>query len=735
MNKNRKRIRRKPKTVSTIMIVTLVTIMLLVTDVFCVAIGKTHPNSGTDLNPYVDSSNTVVDYTKAMRGNLYDRNGNVIAQDTRTYNIICILDESRPSIDGEISYVKDKETTASALSKILMIDYDKVLDLLNQDVYQTELGNAGRNLSKNTKDEIEALQLPGIEFTDSIQRLYPNHTFASNLIGYAIADESGSTVGQMGLELYLDSYLSGQDGKRVYQVDKNGYVLPGMKEENVSAVNGNDVYLTLDVSIQQALETAFKETEEKFNATSVWGGVMELDTGKVVAWGQSPSFDPNSLENITNYNNIGSQSAYEPGSTMKTFVWAAAINEGKYDGSALADGNEFCWTSDADNNPSKTSQDNAMGACIYNANRKKWGTVTLDDGLVYSLNSVAATIETEVITPAIYEQYLDDFGFFQKVDIDGLPESEGIKQFTWPADKLSLSYGQGSTVTMLQMFQAYSAIFSDGTMVKPYFVESIRDPYDSSNVIYQAETEATGNPITEESAKKIQSILYEVVNRSDGAARFFKIPECELIGKTGTAEVAGTDGKYESGRNIASVMLAMPADDPKVLVYYAFDAAYTVEMATYTEPQKSLLRKIAQVYGFSQDDSSVAVVTTDENADVELVETSMPSLLNHTVEYARNQLEGSNIQLIVLGGGNNVIDQYPKNSDTLTSGDRVFLLTDSNSFEMPDLTGWTRKDVAALWSITGFGFELSGEGVVTSQSVPSGTTVTKGTVIQVVFGN
>ena len=288
---------------------------------------------------------------------------------------------------------------------------------------------------------------------------------------------------------------------------------------------------------------------------------------------------------------------------------------------------------------------------------------------------------------------------------------------------------------MLQMFQAYSAIFSDGSMVKPYFVESIRDPYDSSNVIYQAETEVTGNPITEESAKKIQSILYEVVNRSDGAARFFKIPECELIGKTGTAEVAGTDGKYESGRNIASVMLAMPADDPKVLVYYAFDAAYTVEMATYTEPQKSLLRKIAQVYGFSQDDSSVAVVTTDENADVELVETSMPSLLNHTVEYAKNQLDGSNTQLIVLGGGNNVIDQYPKTSDTLTSGDRVFLLTDSNSFEMPDLTGWTRKDVAALWSITGFGFELSGEGVETSQSVPSGTTVTKGTVIQVVFGN
>ena len=730
-----KRKKRRTKTVSRIMIITLVTIMLLVADVFCVAIGKVHPNSQTDLSPYVDSSNTVVEYTKAMRGNLYDRNGNVIAQDAKTYNIVCILDENRPSIDGEITYVKDKEATASALSKILLIDYDKVLALLSQDIYQTELGSAGRNLSKNTKDEIEALELPGIEFTDSIQRLYPNHTFASNLIGYAIADENGSTVGQMGLELYLDSYLAGQDGKRVYQVDKNGYVLPGMKEETVSAINGNDVYLTLDAGIQQALETAFKETEQKFNATSVWGGVMEIDTGKVIAWGQSPSFDPNSLENITNYNNIGSQSAFEPGSTMKTFDWAAAINEGKYDGSALADGNEFCWTSDADNNPSKTSKENSMGACIYNASQKKWGTVTLDDGLVYSLNTVAATIETEYITPAVYEQYLQDFGFFQKVDTDGLPESAGIKQFTWPADKLSLSYGQGSTVTMLQMFQAYSAIFSDGTIVKPYFVESIRDPYDSSNVIYQAETDVTGNPITEETAQQIQSILYDVVNRSDGPARFYKIPECELMGKTGTAEVAGNDGKYEAGRNIASVMLAMPADDPKVLVYYAFDAAYTVQMATYTEPQKSLLRKIAQVYGFSGDSSSVTAVTTDQNKDVELVETQMPSLLNHTVDYSVKQLDGSNTQLTVLGGGRNVIDQYPKTSDTLTTGDRVFLLTDTSSFEMPDLTGWTRKDVAALWSITGFGFELSGEGLVTSQSVPAGTVVTKGTVIQVVFGN
>lgn len=724
--------KRKPSIITKIMVVTLVAIGILVTDVFYVSVEKKHMNSGTDLSAYVDNANTVVETTKALRGNIYDRNGNVIAQDTRAYNIVCILDKNRPSIGGGVTYVKDKEHTAEVLSNILLIDYDKVLSLLNQDVYQTELGNSGRNLSKSVKDEIEEQNLPGIEFTDSIERIYPNHSLASNLIGYAIADETGSTIGQMGLELYLDSYLSGQDGKRTYQVDKNGYVLPGMKEDVVSTVNGDDVYLTIDTGIQQSLEAAFQQTAATFHATSVWGGAMEIKTGKVIAWGQYPSFDPNNLDNITNYNNIGSQSAYEPGSTMKTFDWAAAINEGKYNSSDLADGNEFCWTSDTNNNPSKTDEKHSMGACIYNALEKKWGTVTLDDGLVYSLNSVAATIETQYITPDIYREYLDKFGFFKKVDTDGLPESSGTVQFTWPADKLSLSYGQGSTVTMLQMFQAYSAIFSDGTMVKPYFVESIRDPYDNSNVIYQAETTVTGNPITEESAKKLQSILYEVVNRTDGSARFYQIPECKLIGKTGTAEVAGDDGKYEAGRNISSVMLAMPADDPQVLVYYAFDAPFTSTMSTETSAQKSFLRKIAQTYGFAD---TVTNVTSDTaETSQELVTSSMPSLLNHTVDYATAQLNGTNTNVIVLGNGHNVIDQYPKTDTTISTGDRIFLLTDASSFEMPDLTGWTRKDVAALWTVTGFGFELSGEGVVKSQSVPAGTIVTKGTEIQVEFG-
>jgi len=715
--------------VQRILLTTSVVFALIIADVFTVSVQKMHLRSGTDLTAYADSANTVTETTKALRGNIYDRNGNVIAQDNRTYNIVCILDENRPAVGDSIVYVKDKEGTAEKLSEILGADYNTILNYLSQDVYQTELGNAGRNLSKTVKDEIEALELPGIEFTDSIQRVYPLGTFASNLVGYAQADETGSTIGRMGLELYLDSYLSGTDGSRTYQADKDGYILPGMRETVQSAVNGYNVTLTLDEGIQNALEQSMAMTEEQFNADRVWGAVMEIDTGKVIAWGQSPSFDPNVLD-ITEYSDYGTQNPYEPGSTMKAFTWASAINEGVYDGNQTVDGYQFCFTSDAQNNPVRTYSENNYG-CIYNARKKDYGALTLDKGLVYSANTAAAAIQTEVITPATHLSYLKKFGFFQSVDTDGIPEETGLLNFTWPAEKLALSYGQGSTATMLQMIQAYSAVFSsEGKMVKPYFVESIKDPYDSSNVIYQAETTVVGEPITGDTAKQVQQILWHVVNDDDGTAKYYQIPECEIIGKTGTTEYA-VGGTYESNKTISSFMCAMPADDPQVLVYYCFQADYDRNSHYYTEAQINLLRKVAITYGFTSRNSTGSETETTETTEISTYE--MPSLLNHTIEYALNKLDGMDTMNYSFGSGTTIIDQFPKAGDTVKTGQRVFLVTDTTSFAMPDMIGWTRKDVAGLWSATGFGFEIEGEGTVVSQSIPAGTTVTKGTTISVVL--
>ena len=718
--------RKHHHSVREIILVTLAAIVILASNVFFVTIARVHLRSGQDLTEYADSANFVHEVTKAMRGNIYANNGTVIAQDSRTYNIVCILDPSRPAVGDTIAYVKDKEGTAEVLSRLLRMDYDKVLDYLNQDVYQTELGYAGRKLSKSVKDEIESYDLPGVEFTNSVQRVYPMGQFASNLIGYAQSDESGSTIGQMGIELFLNSYLTGTDGSRTYQADAHGFVLPGMKETVVSARNGDNVYMTLDPGIQETLEESFRITNSTFDTQRVWGGAMEIATGKVIAWGQTPSFDPNTLENITDYTNTGAQMAYEPGSTMKTFVWAATINEGKYDETMTTDGNSFCFIGDENNNPVRTYNENPIG-CIYNAGEKKYGYPDLDHGMIYSLNTVAATLENELITPDIYLDYLKKFGFFSDVDTDGLPESSGILNFTYAYDKMNLSFGQGSTATMLQLFQAYSAIFSDGTMVKPYFIESIRDPY-TNEVIYQAHTEQTGNPISEETARHVQKIMYRVVNEDDGTAKYYRIPECDLIAKTGTSEIA-INGSYNNQRTITSIMCAMPADNPQVLAYYAFEADYAKDSHYYTEAQTNFFRKIAVSYGFAEGASSMPQPESVETVSI----SEMPNLINHSLDYAKSSLEKTGASLFVLGDGTSVIRQYPEEGETVATGQRVFLITDTQSFVMPDLTGWTRKDVAGLWAATGFGFQLSGTGKVVSQSVPAGTSVSKGTEIRVVF--
>ena len=723
------------KPVRRILICTSIALGLIAFDVFSVSVRQIHMRSGTDLSAYVNSSHVTVTTETALRGSIYDRNGVLIAQDNRTYDIICILSKTRVNGDKSPAYITDIEDAAEKIASVLNVDSNIILGYLQaaeeQGSYQTELGTYGRQLTQEQKEKIEAFELTGIEFEDSIQRIYPNGTFASNLIGYAQTNDEEITVGKMGLEQILDSYLSGTDGYSSSQVDKNGNILAGMQSEIVSAKNGDNVYLTIDADVQNSLEESMQMTASMFeDVTGIWGAAMEIKTGKVIAWGQYPSFDPNTLE-ITEYNNIGAELPYEPGSTLKTFIWAAAINEGKYDGDATTDGNQYCYTSDIYNNPVRTYSEDNYG-CIYNAHETKYGSIDFDHGLIYSLNTVSAAIQNEVITPDIHLEYLKKFGFFSAVDTDGLQEQTGLLNFTYPGDKVSLSYGQGSTVTMLQLLQGYSAIFSDGTMVKPYFVESIKDSYDGSTV-YQAETTVTGNPITAETAKEVQSILYHVVNDEDGTAVKFQIPECKLIGKTGTTEVATAEASYENSNiTINSIMAALPADDPQILVYYAFQCKYDGTATYRTEPQINFLRKVAITYGLSD---SAVVVDTDgnENTSATVTSSSMPSLLNHTLEYAESKLEGTGVNTILLGSGSTVVAQYPSAGTTVSTNDKIFLLTDKSSFVMPDMTGWTRSDVYALWNVTRYTFKVEGTGKVVSQSILPGTVVNKGTTIEVKF--
>lgn len=722
--------KRSNRMLLVIFAVTLVVSILIASNVFLVSVMKVHAGSDTDLSEYANTANMRTEIKKATRGYIYDRNGTIIAQDNKTYNIVCILDKNRPAKKGEVPYVDDPVKTAEVLSIALGGDRETIYSLLTKDVYQTELGTIGRNLTREKKEEIESYDLNGIEFTASIKRSYPLGTFASNLIGFAQSDETGSTVGKMGLELILDEELSGTDGSRTYQADKNGFVLPGMKMTEISAINGNDVTLTIDQEIQESLEQAFIQTNEMFNTDRVWGSVMEVDTGKILAWGQTPSFDPNEL-NITDYNNYGAQLPYEPGSTMKSFTWAAAIDSGLYDGKQLVYSGPYHYGING-LNPYRV-QSGGYGP-ITNAGYKNWGMVEYDYGLIYSSNTITASLLTEVITPEIFEEYLGRFHFFEPVNTFGMKEEVGIKRYKWPAEKITMSYGQGSTVTMLQLMQGYSAIFGDGKMVKPYFVESIRDSYDSQKIIYQGETEVVGNPISAETAYELQSILTRVMEQEDGTGKHYRIPETQIMGKTGTSQIA-VSGNYASGKTIVSLMAALPAEDPKYMVYYAFEAGYDRNAHFKTEPIKTLLRKVAMLNNLTQSVEQAGQINPANEFDGQApknIETyEMPNLVNHTVEYANEKIGTFGVNTYYLGSSNVVIDQFPKAGSSVSTGQKVFLLTDTGGFYMPDMTAWTRKDVVSLWEITSFAFKISGNGKVVYQNVPVDAFVTKDTEIEV----
>lgn len=273
--------------------------LLVIANVFLVVIGKVHIRSGTSLTNYIQSVSNVEEKIFASRGNIYDNSGAVVAQDVQTYDIICYLDTDRLSSSDEVAYVDNPIFAAQALAPILEMDPADIYSILtsNPDLYQVELGAAGRNLSEEQKKQIEAIEgLHGIDFRNSYKRTYPyGEVFSPQLVGFAQSDNTGKLIGKLGIEAYLNDELSGTDGYHSYQRDKSGYILPGMYEETISAINGYDVYLTLDIAIQEALNTALNTTMEAKNASRAWGAVVEIKTGKILAWGQTPSYDPNHL--------------------------------------------------------------------------------------------------------------------------------------------------------------------------------------------------------------------------------------------------------------------------------------------------------------------------------------------------------------------------------------------------------------------------------------------------------
>ena len=716
--------RRSNGVLKLIYIISLIAIGLVVINVFLVAVFKVHFRSNTSLEPYIQNVSVVSEVVHAKRGNILSAGGEVVAQDEKTYDIICYLSKTRMKPNNEPGYVVDPLFTSQILATILDGDQQEIYYNLtsNPDLYQTEIGLSGRNISQKEKDLIDSYELPGIGFRTSYTRIYPRKsTFAPYLIGFAQSNDDGKLIGKMGIESYLNSELSGIDGHHTYQQDKNGYVLTGMYEETIEAENGYDVYTTIDASIQDALVTSFEDLAEGVGDS--WGAVVEVDTGKILAWAQNPTFDPNQL-NIESYNNLGAQLPYEPGSVFKSFIYAAAMDAGVYDGNSTYNSEKFCYLSGTDNEPFRTYSEDNYG-CISNANGKQWGTIPLDYGLIYSSNVATSTILSSYLGSEKYIDYVKKFGFFKEVDTDGIAEDPGSLNFTWPSEKLSLTYGQGSSVTMLQLLQGYSAIFGNGEMVKPYIIDKIVDT-DNNQIIYQGKRTVVDTPIKEETAKQMQNLLYRVVYDERGTASIYKIDEVEILAKTGTAESISSSGEYYKDLYVNSVMLAFPADKPKYMIYYAYIFPYDYGNVDNTGAIKNLIKRVALLTNVNYDSSPVV--------ETEIKKYEMPNLKNMNINEAENIMQEYGTNVYVIGNGDTVIKQYPLYKEDVYTNEKVFLLTSTNGeVVIPNFEGWTRKEIIAYWNISGLAFSLSGYGVGYDQSIPGGTSVDSNTEIDIFF--
>lgn len=684
-----------------IFIVSLFLIMVIIVRAVFISLSPTV--NGVNLQVFASNRNTNKQVLVAKRGTIYDTNGDLLAQNVSAYTVIAYLDPNISKNSSKPLHVIDKQMTAEKLSPILKMEVSDILALLNKkDVYQVELGPGGRGITELTKEEIELLDLPGIDFISSYKRYYPNGNFLSYTLGYAKNEEDGSIIGELGLENYYDDILSGKNGSLEYQQDRLGYKIPGTREIKVDPVDGEDIYLTIDSNIQLFVENALKSQFEYSQPEWLLMVVADAKTGKILANASYPSFDPNTRE-LTQYLNPLVSYAYEPGSTMKIFTYMAAIENGTYKG------DDTFMSGKLQIGPNTVWDWNDIG----------WGEITYDQGFALSSNVGVANITQKFLNRDILLNYMKKLGFGKKTGITLPKELAGKVDFYYPLDVASAGYGQGITTTPIQYIQALTSIANDGEMLSPYIVEKIVDP-STKKVSYQGKRKSLGTVASKETISKIKDLMYSVTHSDIGTGVAYSLDGYELIGKTGTAQIGNTTG-YEKGAYIYSFAGMFPKDDPQVIIYTAVRKPKVGTSLAIKNAVKEVMENTAKYLN----------LVSFNSVKEEIVNYKIDSLINKKVTDVSNYATEKKTTLVVLGDGDKIINQYPTYSSDISSKDKIFVLTNGKNITMPDITGWSLKEVLNLVNLMNINYDVQGYGRVIGQSIGVNEPITKDSVLTI----
>lgn len=717
---------KKKTTISTNSIKLPIWVILLGLLSFCVVIGRaaylalSDTIDGIDIQAFASNRNSITKILPANRGTIYDINGNVLAKTVSSYTLIAYLEEERTTDINKPKHVVDIEYTATELAKVIDIDYDTLVkNLSKEDVYQTEFGTKGKGLTELQKDLIKDLNLPGIDFIETKKRYYPYGDFLSYTIGYAheetYTDENGNEVialvGKMGIEKQYDDILRGTDGYTFYQRDRNGYKIPDTKEVTVAAIDGSDIYLSIDANVQLFLEQSIDNVEKR-GYTWDWYTILvaDADTGAILGSASNPSFDPNK-RNITNWLDYNIN-PFEPGSTMKIYTYMAAMEYSNYDGSGTYKSGTY------------KAKD---GTVIGDWDRKGWGMITYDRGFALSSNTGIIDLLRNNITQANLKSYFNKLGFGAATGVELPGENRGDISFFYETEYYNAGFGQGIKTTPIQNIKALTSIANDGMLLQPYYVSKIVDS--EGNVTFENGRTELYQVASSMTTDKIKKLMADVVNGNSKTCTGYPyyMEGYDLILKTGSAQVSSATG-YDTGEVIKGIAGMFPKDDPEIIFYVASkkpDDGKGGRVKPMTSVVKEIVTNISSYYEIYDEN-----IQTGESLKCYM----MDSYVNKKKEDVVSELNEFSKKLVVIGDGEKIVNQYPKKGIEVTEKDLIILVTnDSENIKVPDFTGYSINEVKTILSYLNINYEFDGNGYVYQQSIDKDTLIVDDMTITLYF--
>lgn len=678
----------------------------------------------------------------AKRGTIYDANGNVLAESASVWQVVM----------SPVNFKNDKQRQAAAkgLSEIFDLEYNDVLDDTKQ---QSHYVVVKRRIESDEREKVLELidtlkkdySCSGvIQLLDDYKRYYPKNSLASSVIGFTGSDDQGLE----GIEYEYDSYLSGTPGRIITAQNARGTDMPFRYEQNVESEDGNNVYLTIDETIQSICEKYMQKGVEDNNVLNKGVCIaMDVNTGAILAMVTTDGYDLNNpyelsakdkkkIKSTSKKKQAEAESAalsnmwrnkavadtYMPGSVFKMCVASAALEE-----NLVNEKTSFTCTGSI----------SVEGETIHCSNISGHGTQNFVEVISNSCNPAFIQIG-QMLGAGKFRQYYQGFGFSDKTGIDLPGEAEDS---FWKEGKMGgvdlavASFGQNFSITPIQMITACAAVSNGGYVVQPHVVSKITDS--KGNVIKTVDKKIKRQVISDDTSKKMNEYLEYNTERQGAAAGY--ISGYKVAGKTGTTEKRGVT-KVESSFSedyISSFCGYAPADDPQIAMLVFFD---TPDGDAYYGSQVSspvFINIMSEVLPY------LDVKTSYTDEELGYVDASAGDYTGVSVDEAKTAVEADGFTATVKGNGSTVISQIPTVSSGLQKGGSIVLYTDSDSqsetVSVPSLIGLSPDEVNNVASAYGLNVSFSGattsSGTSSSQNIEAGTSVSPGTVITVSFAD